>query len=162
MTDAIEIAITMEVDAVSFYRECSLRVKNPVGRKMFLSIMEDEKRHIEMLKEVLQGLEITAKDVRPIDAIRSVFEELREVMLKRVEATADEMEAFKVAMEMENEGRDFYRKRAADAAAPKERELFERLAREEEQHYAVFSNTYSFMKDTGNWFMWEEHSIVEG
>ena len=37
-----------------------------------------------------------------------------------------------------------------------------RLVKEEQQHYDVFANTYSFMSDTGNWFMWDEHSIVEG
>jgi hypothetical protein len=33
---------------------------------------------------------------------------------------------------------------------------------EEQQHYDIFANTHSFLSDTGNWFMWEEHSIVEG
>ena len=59
------------------------------------------------------------------------------------------------------EGIEFYKK----AAKGKDREgkkLFKRLVREEEQHYDIFANTYFFMSDTGSWFMWEEHSIVEG
>ena len=55
-----------------------------------------------------------------------------------------------------------YTKALADAKTDKEKALFERLIEEETQHYQIFSNSYQFLSDTGNWFMWEEHSIVEG
>ena len=87
---------------------------------------------------------------------------MKNAMMQRVTATQDELEAFKIAMQMEQEGVVFYKKVEAEADRPKEKALFERLIREEQQHYDIFSNTYNFMKDTGNWFMWEEQSIVDG
>ena len=33
MTNAIEIAIKMETDAIKFYKEASEKTKNPVGKK---------------------------------------------------------------------------------------------------------------------------------
>jgi rubrerythrin len=83
-------------------------------------------------------------------------------MMKRVRATSDELEAFRIAMRMEKEGVEFYKKAEAEAATEKEKALFARLIKEEEEHYAVFANTQFFLSDTGNWFMWEEHSIVDG
>ena len=65
-------------------------------------------------------------------------------------------------MKMEKEGLDFYTKLADEAETEKEKALFRMLINEEQQHYNIFANTYDFLKDTGNWFMWEEHSIVEG
>ena len=65
-------------------------------------------------------------------------------------------------MDMEEKGLAFYRKAEAEATEPKEKALFHRLAKEEEKHYEIFSNTYFFMSDTGSWFMWDEHSIVDG
>jgi rubrerythrin len=65
-------------------------------------------------------------------------------------------------MQMEKEGVEFYKKAEAEAPTEIERALFMRLVKEEQQHYDVFANTYSFMSDTGNWFMWDERSIVEG
>jgi rubrerythrin len=65
-------------------------------------------------------------------------------------------------MQMEKEGIDFYRKLLTEAKTEKEKTLFQKLIREEEQHFAIFENTYNFLMDTGNWFMWDEHSIVEG
>ena len=83
-------------------------------------------------------------------------------MMKKVEASADELEAFKIAMKMEQEGMEFYKKTLAGAKKEKEKALLEMLIQEEQQHYAIFANTYQFLADTGNWFLWEERGIVEG
>ncbi|GAB4409335.1 MAG: ferritin family protein [Thermodesulfovibrionales bacterium] len=160
--NAIEIAIKMETDAIDFYTRAAGKTKNPVGRKMFLSIIEDEKRHLEMLSMIFRGLDIIIKDVSPMRNIKTIFEEMKHEIMQRVEATTDELEAFKIAKDMEKKGVEFYKKAISEAKTTKEKALFERLIHEEEQHYAVFANTYFFMSDTGSWFMWEEHSIVDG
>ncbi|MBI5187867.1 MAG: ferritin family protein [Nitrospirae bacterium] len=160
--NAIEIAIRMETDAINFYREAAEKTKHPVGKKMFLTIAEDEKRHLEMLSQIFKGFNIEIKDVSPMKNVKTIFESMKDEMMQRVEATTDELEAFKIAMQMEKEGVEFYKKAALDAQTEKEKSLFERLVKEEEQHYDIFANTYFFLSDTGNWFMWEEHSIVDG
>ncbi|OGW76419.1 MAG: hypothetical protein A3J72_03520 [Nitrospirae bacterium RIFCSPHIGHO2_02_FULL_40_19] len=160
--NAIEIAIKMETDAINFYKEASKKANHSVGKKMFLTIAEDEKRHLDMLNQILKGLDIKIKDVSPMKNIKTVFEEMKDEMMHKVEATTDELEAFKIAMKMEKEGIEFYKKAASGAKTDKDKSLFERLIKEEQQHYDIFANTYFFLSDTGSWFMWEEHSIVDG
>ncbi|MCE5194415.1 MAG: ferritin family protein [Nitrospiraceae bacterium] len=159
---AIELAVKMETDAIKFYKEAADKTKNPIGKKMFLSIMADEERHLEMLSKIFKGLDISNSDTTPMRNIKTIFELMKDAMLKRVEATNYELDAFKVSMTMENEGINFYKKALSEAKKEKEKLLFKRLISEEEEHYNIFSNTYSFMLDTGNWFMWDEHSIVDG
>ncbi len=160
--NAIEIAIKMEKDAIEFYQQAAEKTQNPVGKKMFLSITEDEKRHLQMLSNILKEVDITIKEVSPMQNIRTIFETMKESMMERIAATDDELEGFRIAMKMEEEGIEFYNKTKTEAKTEKEKKLFERLIEEEKQHFTIFSNTYNFMKDTGNWYMWEEHSIVEG
>ncbi|MGE5173695.1 MAG: ferritin family protein [Betaproteobacteria bacterium] len=160
--DALETAMKMETDAISFYTEAARKTKYPVGKKMFETITADEKRHLEMIVQIIKGLDVTHKDVSPMKNVKTVFESLRDEMMKKVEATADELEAFKIAMQMEKEGKEFYEKTLAHAKTDKEKALLKRLIQEEEQHYAIFANTHEFLSDTGNWFMWEERGIVEG
>ncbi len=159
---SVEIAAKMEADAIKFYREGAEKTRNPVGKKMFLSIAEDEKGHLQMLRSALEVCELKITEAHPIKAVRTIFEEMKDSMMQRVEATNDELEAFRIAMEMEKEGIEFYRKALAEAQSEKEKCLFERLIQEEEEHFKIFSETYEFMTDTGNWYMWDEHSIVEG
>jgi len=160
--NAIEIAIKMEKDAIKFYAEAAEKTSHLVGKKMFLSIIEDEKRHLEMLTQIFKEVNITIKDVNPMKNIRTVFETLKERMQEKIKATKDELDAFRIAMQMEQEGIEFYKKAGLEAKSEKEKALFERLVKEEQQHFDIFSNTYSFLTDTGNWFMWDEHSIVDG
>jgi len=160
--NAIEIAINMEKDAIRFYTEAAEKTKHPAGKKMLLSITEDEKRHMQMLSEIFKEVDIKINEVSPMKNMKTIFESMKDSMMKRIEATNDELEAFKVAMHMEKEGIEFYKKAEAEAQKEKEKALFNRLIKEEQQHYSIFANTYSFMADTGNWFMWSEHSIVEG
>jgi bacterioferritin (cytochrome b1) len=160
--NAVEIAIKMQTDAIKFYTEAAEKTKNSVGKQMFLTIVQDEKRHLETLTQIFKGLDITVQDVSPMENIRTVFDSMKTGMMKRVEATMDELEAFKIAMQMEKEGVEFYKKASAGAKTEKEKALFERLIKEEQEHYNIFANTYFFLSDTGSWFMWEEHSIVDG
>lgn len=160
--DALEIAAKMETDAISFYTEAERKTRHPAGKKMFQTIAEDEKRHLKMLQQMVKGLQITHKDVSPVKNVKTVFEAMKNEMMRRVEVTGDELEAFKIAMQMEKEGVEFYKQTLKGAQKDKERALMERLIGEEQQHYELFSNTYQFLSDTGNWFMWEERSIVEG
>jgi rubrerythrin len=105
---------------------------------------------------------MTHKDVSPLKNVKTVFAALKDEMMQKVEATTDELEAFKIAMKMEREGKAFYEKTLSQVKTEKEKALLERLIREEQQHYEIFSNTYQFLSDTGNWFMWDERGIVEG
>ncbi|HAK60027.1 MAG TPA: rubrerythrin [Nitrospiraceae bacterium] len=159
---ALEIARKMETDAIKFYNEAAGKTAYPAGKKMFQTIANDEKRHLEMISQLIKGLEITIQDVSPMKNVKTVFESMKDEMMAKVEASTDELEAFTVAMKMEQEGKEFYRKALSEAKTDKEKALFERLMEDEKQHYQIFANTHQFLSDTGNWFMWEEHSIVEG
>lgn len=160
--DALELAMKMEKDAVAFYSEAARKTKHPAGKKMFQTITEDEKRHLDMVSQLIKGLNITHQDVSPLKNVKTVFESMKGEMMKKVAATADELEAFKIAMRMEKEGLEFYKKMLTGSKKDKERTLLERLIHEEQQHYDLFANTYQFLSDTGNWFLWEERGILEG
>ncbi len=160
--DALEMALKMEKDAISFYTEAAAKTKYPAGKKMFLTISEDEKRHLEMISQLIKGLHVTHQDVSPMKNVKSVFEAMKNEMMDEVKASTDELEAFKIALRMEKEGKEYYEKMLSKARSDKEKALLQRLIQEEEQHYTIFSNTYEFLSDTGNWFMWEERGIVEG
>lgn len=160
--NALEISKKMETDAIKFYTEAAEKTSYPAGKTMFLTITEDERRHLELITQLIKGMNITVSDVSPMERVKTVFETLKDEMMQKVSASKDEMEAFKIAMEMEKEGEKFYEKSFAEAKTDKEKALFRRLIEEEKQHYAIFSNTYNHLSDTGNWFLWEERGIVEG
>jgi rubrerythrin len=161
--NTLEMVLGLERDSVKFYTEAARRTKYPVGKKMFETVNEDEKRHLEMASQIIEGLHVTTKDVSHLKKnFKSVFGSMQNEMMRKVEVSVDDLEAFKIAMQMEKEGVGFYRKILVKARSEKEKALLERLIQEEEEHYDVFSNTYQFLANTGSWFLWEELAIVDG
>ncbi len=160
--NAIETAIKMETDAISFYGEASRKTGYPFGKEMFKGFIQDETRHLKMLQGIFKGLDIAFEFIRPKESIKTVFSEMKDEMMQKVRALDDELEAVGIAMRMEKEGYDYYKKAAANADSEKEKELFERLAEEENEHYSILNETYTFLDNTGHWYMYEERGIVEG
>jgi len=162
VSKAIETAIKMETDAMKFYEEAAKKTSHPFGKKIFEGFIKDEARHLQMLEDILKGLNLTTGKVKPSDEIKTVFSELKGQMMARVKASLDELSAVNIALDFESAGYEFYTKAAHEAIDEKEKELLARLAEEEKEHSSILRNTYSFLKDTGDWFMWEEHGILEG
>jgi rubrerythrin len=160
--NAIETAARMEQEAVEFYQKCAEKTTHPMGKKMFLSIAEDEKYHFECALQMTKEQHFIPAATRPIEDMKKLFEDHRKETLMSVPSSADELEALKVAMKMEKEAIDFYRNAAAKAKNDKEKHFFECLVMDEEEHFHIFQNTHSFLEDSGNWYMWEEKGIVEG
>lgn len=160
--DPLSMAMKMETDAIAFYTQAAGKTSSPAGKKMFLAIAEDERRHLDMVRQLVKGLKLTHSDVGPMKRLKSVFESMKDELVSRVAASKDDFEAFKIALQMEKEGLALYKETLAGAKKDKERVLLLRLIQEEEQHYDIFANTYQFLSDTGNWFLWEERGIVEG
>lgn len=161
MTPA-ELARKMETDAVAFYKEAADKCSSPSGKRIFLSIMEDEKRHIAMIDAIIKGMGAAAEKMDPMANVKSVFEAMRAEMSEKFKATDSEKKALTIAMGMEKEGYEYYKKCAAEARDEATRALFQRLYEEEVKHHQIFSNTLNFLDDTGNWFMWEERGVIEG
>src|SRR3990172_8878893 len=113
LKDAIETAIKMETDAISFYEEAAGRTSHPFGKEMFRGFMKDETRHLKMLEDIFKGLDIQAEFTRPKDYIKTVFSAIKDEMLERVRALESEIGAVKLAMNFEKEGFDFYRNAAS-------------------------------------------------
>lgn len=160
--NSIEMAVQMEQEAVDFYTQCAEKTNNPIGKKMFLSIVEDEKYHIACAANVSEGKEFKPSEMTPLEDMKKLFEQNKEFMLQQVSAAADDLEALETAMKMEEAAIKFYEKAVDQAVNPAEKAFFECLVKDEQEHFAIFQNTHSFLSDTGNWFMWEEHTIVEG
>jgi rubrerythrin len=139
----------------TFYQQAAEKTINPIGRRMFLSVMEDEKRHLEdfgrMPQERHAGACAYACPARIIKGF-----------LERIDAATDDVEALQIAMEMEKESIRLYKRLSEKVRSPEEKALFQNLLKEEQQRYAEFSDTCLFLSDSHSWFMWDEHSITDG
>jgi rubrerythrin len=162
ISEAVATAIKMETDAIAFYDDAANKTQHLFGREMFKGFVKDEKRHLAMLQNLFKGLGLKEDFASPKAEIKTVFSMLRDKMMQRAAAIQSEMDAIKIALDMEKAGFDFYKKAADSAPSPEEKKLFERLTIEENDHFSILNETYTFLENTGQWFMYEERGILEG
>ena len=81
---------------------------------------------------------------------------------KDVKAIPSEMDALQTAMSMENKTYDFYRSQGKKATYDAEKEFYEALAVQEEEHHRVLLDYYEFLKDPEGYFVKTEHPSLDG
>jgi rubrerythrin len=160
--NAIEAAIQLKSKAIEYYKKALSDCRHPAGKRMFEVILKDEELHLESLQKLLNDITEDIDKLTPIKNVKNALESIKEDMRVRTACSFDDVEAFRIAMDVEKECLDFFRKQVTKSNSDYERTLLTKIAREEEEHFKIFANTYEFLNDTGNWYMWEEHSIVEG
>lgn len=163
LKEAVDKARKLELDGIGFYTEAAEKCGVVSGKRMFQSFADDEKRHLQIIDDVVAGLGVDLDEfAMPRDEIRTLFSSATETMEDEMGATADEKDVVRVAMDMETKSYQLYKGAAADATDDVARKLFERLAREENQHYEMLENTLEYLSSNEQWFLWSEWALIVG
>ena len=167
LSNVIGTAVNMEKDGIDFYHKAAEKTSHPFGKKMFLSFAEDEKRHLSVLREILIDLKFSDfnrffEEKTPREKIKTIFGEVKSETEKRIAVNPDELEALKIGMDMESKSVDFYQSALEKTQDLHQEAFFKRLIEEEKEHYQLLQNTHSYLKDSGDWFLWEEKGLLDG
>ena len=111
--NAADIARKMELAAVASSHKAADHTSHPAGKRMFLSIMEDEQRHVWMINSLIKSSGMKEEELDPMERVKTVFEQHEEDFSNKMPATSEDKEALQTAMNMEKEGMEFYKKLAA-------------------------------------------------
>jgi rubrerythrin len=137
-------------------------VQDPVARTTFLRIADEEQSQAEGISPC-SGAGIRAQaENRAIRRMVSAFKEIEGSILKKIGTATDEIDALKIAMEMEMESIRLYAKLLPKIQAPGLKTLVWRLLREEQQRYTTIENTCLYLSDPAGWYLWNEQGITDG
>ena len=169
LTDAVKTAINMEDEGYALYIEAAGRSKNALGRSTLRAIAEKEllhKKAIENFYNKLTGLPAEAlslNDETPWSAglKKEVLSGIRD-SLAAASAEEDLTRAYRISMELERKGYEFYKKIASSTDNADAKKLFDFLASEENLHYEILEETLQYLSNPAEWFHKEEKWLVEG
>lgn len=133
----INFAIEKEEKAMSFYQQCADRAKNQGIKKFFLEMVEEEKRHRELLKELdlsaLSNVKLAkVEDLRISDYMIDV----------KFHDQLTYQEALALSMKKEEKAHAFYLGWKDKCMHEKTTKLFEMLANEELKHKRKIETIY--------------------
>jgi rubrerythrin len=159
--NVFDFAMRLETDAEAFYRK--LAQESPIAGigKIFTDLAEDEKRHFQIfksLKEETPQERMTESTV--LDTAKSIFARLLQEK-DELPALTDDLEGYRYALQIEAEGARMYRDAARREKNDAVKELLLRIAAEEEKHFNIVENIYSFVNAPNQYLAWAEFSNLE-
>ena len=167
LQDATNFALKQENDGIKFFYEAAEKARNPLGRAMFLSFIEDEKDHIRRIKMMTAGIvepENTLGEFDgegPRERLKTIFEEMHGNIDKEIPEDASDLDAIKIALNIERKVYKFYEVVSAEALNVREKELYKFLAKEEIIHFQILKNAYSHLSNLDKWQVKESGRTYE-
>ncbi len=166
--NALEVALNNETREREFYLKNAKRTKNPLGKKMFQQIGDDELEHYKRLKELHQKWVKKEKwpETVPLKVKDTIVKDILLEFVQKVDQTAkgdsDDLEAVRTAIDFEAKGTKYYAKLRDSVANPKEKEFFDLLSKMENEHYISLKDTEEYFIDPASWYRKAEHHTLDG
>jgi rubrerythrin len=164
---ALEVALNNEMREREFYLKHAKRTKNPLGKKMFQQIGDDELEHYERLKQLHQKWSKQEKwpETVPLKVKDTIVKDILLEFIKKVDETkgdSDDLTAVRTALDFEAKGAKFYAEIRDSVTNPKEKEFFDLLSKMENEHYLSLKDTEEYFIDPVSWYRKAEHHTLDG
>lgn len=166
--NALEVALNNEMREREFYLKHANRTNNPLGKKMFQQIGDDELEHYERIKQLHEKWSKKEKwpETVPLKVKDTIVKDILVDFVKRVDektrGDSDDLEAVRIAIDFEAKGEKFYAEIRDASTDPKEKEFFDLLSKMEHEHYLSLKDTEEYFIDPQSWFRKMEHHTLDG
>lgn len=162
--EAIKTAIEFEAQVRGFYRSASENASNPIGKRVFRVLANEEQVHLEYLETKLDewgrtGKITTEKLHTGIPSTEKVTEGISK--LERRKGGKDrggELPILAEALDVELKTSNFYRKMVKELPAVGQ-QLFAHFVEIEEGHLAIVRAEIDYLSKTGYWFDFKEFDM---
>ncbi len=165
--NALRFAIQMEIDGKEYYLRTSQKSRDELGRKLLQSLAVEEDMHRQKFEEIYDAIRVKkawpVTDFQPDGGkrLRTIFAETSEEVGNKVNACATELEAIETAIDKENKTYDFYKSQGKKAVYGTERDFYETLAAEEQEHHLILLDYYEYLGNPAAWFVKKEHPSLD-
>ena len=152
---AFEEAIRFETDGREFFLKVAEKAKSYFAKLIFETIAEEELGHLKRVRDIYERSATSENQVSPSQALEksnleNVFQQAKKNINQNLITNADEMEAIRLAIQLEIKGHEFYKRLAEEASSQFEKTFYHQLAQEESHHFSILHQVEeTLMKSTG-------------
>ena len=163
---AIETAIQIEKDGLTFYTEAAKQVDDPKGKKMFQTLARDERVHMELFESAREALlnEDNWPSPEKVEAIvpkksirQPIFSTGDEV--KAVEVPERHLAVLRRGIQAEEDSIAFYSEQMEQTDDPNGKAMYAYLIEQEEGHRMILQGEYDYLTGSGFWFDVQEFNL---
>ena len=133
-----------EKEGLDLYREAAARAARPRTRKAFEILIREEEEHIRRLLAQYEGEELGSAE-EFIQKPPHLESPLLSDLAAAIDPELSDRKALEIALRLERENGEEYRRHAAAARDAETREIYHDLALDEDRHYQVVESEYAHL-----------------
>jgi rubrerythrin len=167
--DMLAAALEMEEKGKAFYEKAAETCRDPLGREVFLSLIQDEivhSRRIQRLHDSLTSGKCWTREweslEKPPQDLGALFQELAVKEKEKIKPETSDIEAIDIALDFELASISFYNDHMARSGDPLEKDFLNQMVLEERDHYRALKDTRYYLTDPEGWFIEKERAGLEG
>ncbi len=165
--DALKAALQMEIDGKEFYTRAAQESRDELGKKLLTALASEEDHHRQVFVRIYEAIRDKKGwpdvDFKPDGgrSLQTIFTGAGNQSEVKLRASENELAAVTKARAMEGRTYDFYHSRKQQASDPAEREFYESLAGQEQQHNLVLADYHEYLINQVGWFVSKEHPSLD-
>ncbi|MFO8073910.1 MAG: ferritin family protein [Polyangia bacterium] len=164
---SIELAIQNERTERQFYLNEAGRSQNPVAKRLFETLAEDEEEHERRLTGLHEKLTSDGSwpEHVPIELADTNVKSVLDGIARKQETVAhddDDIAALNKAIEFEQKGSKLYADLAEECDNPAEKKFFSFLAGIEREHMLSIKDSLFYLEDPQGWLEDKERQGLDG
>lgn len=149
--DIFEFALEKEKFSLDYYEQLKNKTNNKGLSNIFSMLADEEKKHVEIIKKMRQQESQTITETDVLGNARAIFEKMRE-SAQSFKDDITELELYEKARDIEKKARQFYLKKAEEVTDASHKDIFKKLATEEQKHFVLLDRICDFVARP-QWFL---------
>jgi len=142
--DILQFAMEKERYSEQFYRDLA-RTTSDTGLRNILNMLADEEvKHYHVVENMKAETPLETPQTPILAHARKIFEKMRGSS-RKFDFNITEADLYRKACDIEEASRKFYLEKADEVEAPRQKEVFRKLADEEHKHWLIVDNIRSFV-----------------
>ena len=165
--DVLQMAIQMEIDGKEFYIKASRESGNELGRRLLAQLAVEEDTHRRVFVDIYNSIQKRngwpKVDFKPDggQALRTLFSRVMESAGHQLQKSSSELDAVLAARQMETRTYDFYTLQGREVTGAAQKEFYELLAAQEQEHNLILADYYEYLQNPAGWFVKKEHPSLD-
>jgi rubrerythrin len=160
MMKIIKLALEKERISIDFYKKLAEKTTNKGLKKILELLYEQELMHREAITNLAENVSAIVPQGDEIPDYKELLRKIK-TTIDKSSIDINELELYQEAREIELQSIEFYMDQAQQSKESERRDLFERLAQQEKQHYLLIDNILEFVSIPQHWLENAEFTHLE-
>ncbi len=139
-----EFAKQKENYSEQFYRDLAQKTSHKGLENIFSMLASEEAKHFRVIEKMQSENPHKVTDTQVLEDAKKIFEKMKG-SAENFNVDLDQPQLYEKARDIEKQSKEFYLQKAQQTENPNHRNIFKKLADEEQKHYVIIDNIADFV-----------------